>query len=191
MKSEEFTDKISPELQKLIDIATETGNKMASSRTLRYQLHVPRKIKVSEDLKPNAELWTSTADFRGNNSYTSEWAEWCYYNMQEWLSPVGQLYQVMPGARVLNIGSDASAVKIAKILGHVFTQGKYQILTDYPWKELKLYFDAVRYPARLKGGYNSRNSNILMSLWDVESTAWYNTGKLKLVRDVKINTRKW
>ena len=41
MRVEEFIteEEISPELQQLIDQATVAGNKMASSRTLRYQLH--------------------------------------------------------------------------------------------------------------------------------------------------------
>lgn len=191
MRSTEFLNDITPEIQQLIDIAEQTGNKMASSRTLSLQLHVPRKISVSEDMKPNAELWTSTAIFRGNNSYTSEWAEWCSREMPEWLAPKGKLYKLQPGAKILNIGSDAAAKKIAKILGHTFTGGPYAILGNYPWNMLKFYFDAIRYPARLKTSYRSRNANILMSMWDVESTAWFNTDKLKLIGDVDINVRNW
>jgi hypothetical protein len=43
----------------------------------------------------------------------------------------------------------------------------------------------------LKSSFTSRQNNILMSLWDVESTAWYNTNKLKFLRTVEINTREW
>jgi hypothetical protein len=185
-------EEISPELQQLIDQATVAGNKMASSRSLRYQLHVPRKISVREDMKPDAELWTSTAEFRGDNSYTSAWAEWCYYNMPSWLAKEGKLYEVQPGARILNIGSDAAAIKIARLFGRNYSNAsRYERLGNYPWKELKLYFDAIRYPARLKSSFTSRQNNILMSLWDVESTAWYNTNKLKFLRTVEINTREW
>lgn len=182
---------LSPQLQRLIELSERAGAKMSSSRILRYQLHVPRKVNIDEDWKPNAELWTSTAEFRGNNSYTSAWAEWCYYNMPEWLAKTGVLYEIQPGARILNIGSDAAAKKIAAILGHQFTQGKYEILSSYPWNQLAQHFDAIRYPARLKNTYRSRSSNILMSLWDVESTAWFNTDKLKLLDYVTVKTREW
>jgi hypothetical protein len=186
---DESTD-ISSELQQLIDTSIMNGNKMASSRTLKYQLYVPRVAKVNEDIKPNAELWTSTAEFRGDNDYTSAWAEWCYYNMPQWLAKRGKLYQVQPGARVLYIGSDAVAKKVARILGHEFAGSKYTIL-QYPWEKLSEHFDAIRYPARLKNRFTSRMNNILMSLWDVESTAWFRTDKLKLLNEVDIKTREW
>jgi hypothetical protein len=177
-------------LEKLIQLSEIAGNKMASSKTLKYQLYVPRTLKIKEDIKPNAELWTSTAIPRGDNNYTSQWAEWCYYNMPEWLSTRGRLYQVQPGARVLNIGSDETAKRVALILGHEFVGSKYTIL-HYPWEKLSEHFDAIRYPARLKNRFTSRMNNILMSLWDVESTAWFRTDKLKLLSEVDIKTRQW
>ena len=191
MRSKEFlTEDVSPELQKLLDSAATNGAKMASSRTLRYQLHLPRTL-MKEDIKPNAELWTSTAIRQGPNSYTSAWAEWCYYNMPDWLSKKGRLYQVNSGARVLNLGSDDAARKVAALFGRHYTQGRYEILGNYPWEELGKYFDAVRYPARLSGNWSSRQSNILMSMWDVESTAWYNTRHLTLIQEVDITVRGW
>lgn len=191
MRSRDFlTDEISLELQKLLDSAAATGTKMASSRTLRYQLHLPRAV-IKEDMKPNAELWTSTAENRGPNTYTSAWAEWCDDNMPEWLSKKGRLYQVNNGARVLNLGSDDAARKVAALFGRSYTGGRYEILGNYPWEELGQYFDAVRYPARLTGSWRSRQSNVLMSLWDVESTAWYNTKHLTLLREVDIKVRGW
>lgn len=190
--SENSADDITPELKNLVAQAEIAGNKMAASRTLRYQLYIPRgKQSMQENLKPSAKLWTSTAEFRGANNYTSAWAEWCYNNMPNWLSPTGKLYQVQPGARVLNIGSDAAAKQIAKLFNRDFPAGKYTILQSYPWEELGKLVDGIRYPARLRGSYNSRLDNILMSLWDVESTAWFNTNKLKFIKDVDIKTRGW
>ncbi|MEY4334181.1 MAG: hypothetical protein RLZZ196_2924 [Bacteroidota bacterium] len=197
MKAQEFliensAIEMTPELENLVAKAEMAGNKMAASRTLRYQLYIPRtKRSLEEDLKPKAKLWTSTAEFRGNNSYTSAWAEWCYYNMPGWLSPTGQLYQVQPGARVLNIGSDAAAKQIAKLFNRDFSAGKYTILQSYPWEELSKLVDGIRYPARLSNSYSSGRDNILMSLWDVESTAWFNTEKLQLIKEVNIKTREW
>lgn len=191
MRALEFLiEEISPELQKLLDSAAAAGTKMASSRTLRYQLHLPRTV-VKEDIKPNAELWTSTAIRNGPNSYTSAWAEWCNDNMPDWLSKKGRLYQVNNGARVLNLGSDDAARKVAALFGRQYTKGRNEILGNYPWEELGQYFDAVRYPARLSGRWGSRQANILMSMWDVESTAWYNTRHLTLIREVDINVREW
>ena len=198
MRATEFineaeSEEISPELQQLIDIAEQTGNKMAASRELRYQLYMPKKDATAliEDIKPNAKLWTSTAIGQGKNTYTSEWAEWCHYNMPKWMSPQGSLYQVQPGAKVLNIGSDQAARKIALVFGKEFKLGRYEIVGKYPWEDLAKYFDAVRYPAKLSGGYASRMNNVLMSLWDVESTAWYNTDKLKPIGKVNIKVRGW
>jgi hypothetical protein len=112
--------------------------------------------------------------------------------MPSWLAKEGKLYEVQPGARILNIGSDEAAIKIARLFGRNYSNAsRYERLGNYPWKELGLYFDAIRYPARLKSSFTSRQNNILMSLWDVESTAWYNTNKLKFLRTVEINTREW
>lgn len=192
MISSDVIDDISPELQQLIDKSIAVGNKMAASKKFRYQLHIPRlNQSIGEDQKPQATLWTSTAIPNGKNVYTSEWGEWCHYNAPKWLSKTGQLYQIQPGARILNIGSDQAAIRIAKLFGRNYSITNYERLGNYPWKELSLYFDAIRYPARLSGKYSNRLKNFLMSLWDVESTAWYNTDKLKLVGDVTIKVRGW
>lgn len=189
MRSEEFIDTISPELQSLIDSAVAAGNKMAASSKFRYQLFVPREGNITEDFKPNAERWTSTAIKRGD-TYTSEWVEWCHAEVPRWISPSGTLYQIQPGAKILHIGSDAAALKIAKILGHTF-QSQYARLSSYPWEKLGEHFDAIHYPARLSSKYSSRLNNIMMSLWDVESTAWYNTRHLTVVGQVKVKARGW
>ena len=184
---------MAPELKNLVTQAEETGKKMAASRSLKYQLYIPRNTKVvKESVKPQAKLWTSTAVYRGGNSYTSAWAEWCHINMRQWLAPKGQLYQVQPGARVLNIGSDAAARKIAKIFDMEFASGNYgKILSNYPWEKLGQLVDGIRYPARLRGTWGSGLNNILMSMWDVESTAWFRTDKLNFVKEVDINVRGW
>ena len=179
-------DDISPELQQLIDIAGKTGDKMAASSKYKYQLFVPRKTAVYEDFKPNAERWTSTAIKRGD-TYTSEWVEWCHFNMPRWIDNTGTLYRIEPGAKNLHIGSDRRAIEIAKLFGRQYKTRNYERLGNYPWKELGLYFDAIHYPARLRRRYD----NILMSSWDVESTAWYNTNKLTVIKQVQVKARGW
>lgn len=199
MKSSEFTDNVlSPELEQLINAAIVAGDKMAQSKSLRYQLYMPKdKSELTEDFKPMAKRWTSTAELRAwggtplKSSYSSAWVEWVNNNMPEWGSDVGLLYKIESGAKVLNMGSDATALKISKILGKDLSGNKWSRLSEYPWEEIGKHFDAVRYPARLSGKWGSRSENILMSLWDVESTAWYNTDKLTLIGKVKITPRNW
>jgi hypothetical protein len=179
---------ITPAIEALIAQAQDNGNKMAASRSLKYQLYIPRNSQyVKESVKPRASIWTSTAIPTGKDSYTSQWAEWCRENMAQWLAPKGQLYQVKPGARVLNIGSDQAARKIAQILGHKL-QGD-SIIDDYPWAKLGQLVDGIRYPARLSGTWGSSLNNILMSMWDVESTAWFNRDRLQLISEVNIRTQ--
>lgn len=187
MRSQEFTtsdNTISPQLQQLIDAAAVFGNKMAASKKFSIQLHVPRLVNnIAEDLKPQAELWTSTA-IKYSNGYTSKWVQWCAVEVPHWITSRGKLYQIQPGAKILYIGSDATAIKIAKILGHTFPSHYARL--DYPWQLLKEHFDAVYYPARLGTKYRSRHNNILMSMWSVESTAWYNIDKLRFLREVSV-----
>jgi hypothetical protein len=199
MRSSEFTFEnssmeITPAIEALIAQAQDNGNKMVANQSLKYQLYIPRNLRyvkesvfVREGAKPRASIWTSTAIPVGENTYTSQWAEWCQENMAQWLAPTGQLYQVQSGARVLNIGSDTAARKIARILGHELRG--YSIIDDYPWEKLGQLVDGIRYPARLGGTWGNGSPSILMSMWDVESTAWFNKDKLQLMGEVNIKTQ--
>jgi hypothetical protein len=199
MRSSEFTFEnssmeITPAIEALIAQAQDNGNKMATNQSLKYQLYIPRNLRyvkesvfVREGVKPRASIWTSTAIPLGENTYTSQWAEWCQENMAQWLAPKGQIYQVESGARVLNIGSDAAARKIARILGHELRG--YSIIDDYPWAKLGQLVDGIRYPARLDGTWGNGSPGILMSMWDVESTAWFNRDHLRLIDEVNIKTQ--
>ena len=62
--------------------------------------------------KPNADLWTSTAEKRDDNTYTSEWAEWVKYNQESWYNAQGYLYRVKPGALILSLDNDYDAETI-------------------------------------------------------------------------------
>jgi hypothetical protein len=65
----------------------------------------------------------------------------------------------------------------------------YSILDNYPWEKLGKLVDGIRYPARLRDSFDGSMNNILMSLWDVESTAWFNKDKLQLIGEVDVKTR--
>ena len=171
MKSKDFT-------------LSNIGSALAGS----LQLYVPRPKNINEIFKPTSGfmysvLWTSTAKKVGD-SYTSEWIEWCKHEMPQWLSKTGILYKVMPGARVLSMNTDKDAYKIAKNYGinppkDLFS--KFMWAENFPWDDIENDFDAVNHNPS-----GSRSENILMSSWDVESTAWFNTKYLHNLGKVKI-----
>ena len=152
------------------------------------QLYVPRPNKVDEILKPTSGfmysvVWTRTAQKVGN-SYTSDWVEWCKTEMPQWLSPTGKLYKVKPGTRILGMNTDKDAFRIAQHYGVNPPQKPHEWFTwaqKFPWDDVENDFDGIHHvPA-------SRMSNILMSSWDVESTAWFDTRGLEHIGDVRIS----
>ena len=161
------------------------GNKLAGS----LQLYVPRPKKVNEILKPTSGftytvIWTSTAQQQGNG-YTSDWVDWCKNNMPQWLTDKGILYKVTAGARILSMNTDKDAFKIAKYYGINPPKNDYEKFLwarNFPWDEVENDFDGIHHEP---GG--SRFANILMSTWDVESTAWFNTNHLQNLGEVQIS----
>ncbi len=152
------------------------------------QLYVLRPRDVNEILKPTSGftysiVWTSTAKKEGDG-YTSEWVEWCQSEMPQWLSPNGIVYKVGAGARILKMDTDQDAYQIAQHYG--ISPPKDRISSffwaqNFPWDEIEMDFDAIHHTPS-----GSRMANILMSSWDVESTAWFNTKHLQNLGEVKI-----
>jgi len=152
------------------------------------QLYVPRPKNVNEILKPTSGfmysiIWTSTAQ-QQNNGYTSDWVEWCKHEMPQWLSNKGILYKVKPSARILSMNTDKDAFRIAQHYGVQSPKNSMDWITwssKFPWDEVENDFDGIHHiPA-------SRMSNILMSSWDVESTAWFNTNNLENLGQVNVS----
>lgn len=161
---------------------------MTSNLAGSLQLYVPNPREVNEVLKPTSGFtysisWTSTAKKQGNR-YTSAWVEWCKSEMPQWLSPKGIIYRVKPGARVLKMNTDADAYKIAQHYGIESPKDRMTAFTwseRFPWDDIEMDFDAVHHtPA------GNRLANMLMSSWDVESTAWFNTRHLENLGEVEI-----
>lgn len=173
MKSQEFT-------------LPNIGPKLAGT----LQLYVPRPKKVKEVLKPTSGfmysvIWTSTAEKTKTGIYTSAWVEWCKTEMPQWLSDTGKMYKVKPGARILSMNTDKDAYKIAEHYGIKPPKDMIESFIwaqKFPWDDIENDFDAVHH---IPSG--SRLHNMLMSSWDVESTAWFNTNFLDYVKDVRIN----
>lgn len=151
------------------------------SITLGPQLYVPRKKSLQESLKPNAELWTSTAKV-GSNGYTSEWVEWCKQEMPHWVTDEGTLYDVAPGARILNISTDKDVMRIAKKYG-IEVKDSMELFMKMRWEMLAKDYDAIHHTLP-----SNRYDNLFMSAWDVESTAWFNTKFLVNPRKVKVDS---
>lgn len=147
------------------------------------QLYVPRPKGVNEMFKPKADantLWTSTAHSVGDK-YSSEWVEWCKYEMPHWLSSRGILFRVSGSAKVLNLDSDRSAIEVASEYGIDGPNNKmdFDWIKNFPWDRIRKDYDGVHHIP--SGG------NFFMSGWDVESTVWFNRGKLVKVSEVEID----
>lgn len=152
--------------------------------TLPPQLSVPRR-GVDEALKPQAVLWTSTARRAIGGQWTSDWAEWCRDNMAQWIGPVGYLYQVKPGARILVIRTDNDARRVAQHYG-VKIEGTgvtafVNLVQRMPWDRIAQEWDAVHHTP------GNRHRNPYMSTWDVESTAWFNRDALSEPQRVEVS----
>jgi len=154
------------------------------------QLYVSRPKKVNEILKPTSGFmysvtWTSTA-IKEKNGYTSEWVEWCKQEMPQWLSDTGTIYKVNAGARILNMNTDKDAIKIAKFYGVNPPKDQYSafmfLARNFPWDEIENDFDGIHHVPT-----GSRMNDMMMSSWDVESTAWFNKRHLENLGEVKVS----
>lgn len=153
------------------------------------QLYVPRPKKVDEILKPTSGfqytvIWTSTAQ-KTQSGYTSAWVEWCSMSMPQWLTNKGILYKVSPGAKVLSMNTDKDAFAIAKYYGLAPPKDDIEKLLwarNFPWDEIEDDYDGIHHEPS-----GSRFANILMSTWDVESTAWFNTNHLQQMGEVRVS----
>ena len=134
--------------------------------------------------KPMANLWTSTA-WRVEQGWTSDWIKWASNNHPEWVPARGHLYRVKPGALVLELDSDDAALRIYDAylgLGLVTEPiyDPYELSRSFPWRHLARHFDAVHHNNHYMGGGQ------FVYGWDCESTAWFDTDFLQLMREVDI-----
>lgn len=143
--------------------------------------------------KPNAELWTSTAERLDDGTWTSAWAQWIEDNQPNWANDRGYLFQVQPGARILELDSDHDADRIYQAfqdLGRAEEPAadqlrygrEFAMRQKFPWDQVYRHFDAVNH-----NGYYDYSQLEFVYGWDVESTAWLNTRFLKYRGEVKVN----
>lgn len=175
-----------------------------------YQLFIPRGRTQGSDKstpilkpgkatsppgrnKPQADLWTSTATKIGDK-WTSAWAEWTHENMPDWYSDYGFLYRVKPGALILPLNNDRDARRIFKTfetlgrvnrpegldkLGYRQFGADMAMYTSFPWDHVVKHFDATT--------HQGHGSGTFVYGWDVESTAWFDTGFLQLIGKVPVS----
>lgn len=172
----------SSEIIKLKDVGPELAGTL--------QLYVPRPKKINEILKPTSGFmysvtWTSTAQKLSDGTYTSAWVEWCKTEMPQWLSKGGALFRVKPGAKVLSMNTDKDAFKIAQHYGVQPPKQPIEWMSwsqKFPWDDIEDDYAGVHHNPS-----GSRLANILMSSWDVESTAWFNNNFFDYVGTARIN----
>ena len=128
--------------------------------------------------KPRAQLWTSTAKKNHNGTWTSDWVDWCVYNVSKWMSPKGYIYKVKPGARILRL-TEESADELYRIFKGQRLGKAISTRADFPWDKINNHFDAVHM------SQNDMGQGFTYG-WDVESTAWFDPSFLTLVGEVPI-----
>ena len=137
--------------------------------------------------KPTANIWTSTGR-KTANGWTSDWSNWIQHNQRDWFSPRGYLYQVKPGALILELNYSQDAERVFRAFRNLGRTNKppeyYQdnkelsMKTIFPWDQIVKHFDGVWH-----SGYSDQG---FMYGWDVESTAWFDTSFLQLVGEVPV-----
>jgi hypothetical protein len=152
-----------------------------------------RAISKVGSNKPVADLWTSSAR-KLSDGYTSQWVEWVRYNMPKWHNDVGHLYQVKPGALVLELRSNYDFREILDVFAELhdtpklydtdtyqkYTDDEMALRTHMPWDKVAFHFDGVHVSGN--SGYGDMTYG-----WDVESTAWLNTDMLVYKGQVNIS----
>lgn len=143
--------------------------------------------------KPENAFWTSSLQkgpiVDGKQTYSSDWAQFSANANKKWWSPYGYVYKYAPKTTFLHLNTTQDAMQLYEI--YLQLEGKampdmreprYHLLTEFPWDFVNRHFDAVFHNGI--GRYDSWEN--FTSNWDVESTAWLNTGVLTLIGRVPI-----
>jgi hypothetical protein len=181
---------LNPEFQDWVD-------KGAIGESARPILHAGKAVSPPGRNKPVANLWTSTAQKRGDGSYTSDWSRYTEsLSKLKWFSDVGYLFRIKPGALILELDNDRDAERVFRTfndLGKFDAYEKYSSDTEmamraqFPWDEVVKHFDAVTHSGASRySGYGYERGDRFMFGWDVESTAWFDTSFLEYLGPVKV-----
>jgi len=143
-----------------------------------------RESPVNGTNKPSGAFWTSTA-IRRKDGYTSDWYQYVLQNHRTWQTDYGFLFEVKPDTLVLPTLYLEQFYEWAERVGRTeekewmsSSYGRDKMRLNYPWKELAKAFDGVHHGGHAYDDFTYG--------WDVESTAWFNTSRLKFKGAVKL-----
>jgi hypothetical protein len=164
---------------KLKDLLFEFKNQLFTPRGGQIDLtKIPKgKLRISswEHInKPKNAFWTSTHNARG-----SDWIDFARYGFDWGDKMVSALLLKSTGGKILHIKSDRDYEKAYEKFPRDITHGRIENKW-LDWKSLSKKYDAVHIS-------NSALYNDNLWGWDVDSTAWFNMGKLKIDKVIDLN----
>jgi DNA topoisomerase IB len=123
--------------------------------------------------KPKGAFWTST--LKGNSS---EWLEWCSWEMPHWIGKQAVLFKPKSSAKILTILSITDYEEVKRAY-----PGKIERLNKYgdahiDWEAVAKDYDAATCP-----------TGRCIYAWDAESTAWFNMNALEFERLVDVKEK--
>jgi hypothetical protein len=141
------------------------------------------------DNKPAGAFWTSSAITKPNGEYTSKWYEYVKTTFRDWQTDYGYLFEIDHSASVYDSSHLEQFYDWAESLGRLSSEllsdyaaknRDFAVRSQFPWDVMARHFDGVHHT------YGYGGSSDLTYGWDVESTAWFNTGVLKYKGAVKL-----
>ena len=141
--------------------------------------------------KPNDFIcWTSTAEPVGKK-FTSAWVEWCKAEQPNWIGKNGSLYGISLDIISLELNNDRDVLNVWN--AYCEPDKKFDIKTyrkdiqnyiklvrDFPWDKIAKDFDCVYCKER------PSLDNHFMYGWDIESSVFFKSDKLKFLKNVEI-----
>ena len=109
--------------------------------------------------------------------------------MPKWFSEVGTLFYPVPGAKILELNTDADYTEVYNLyveLTHAKhpdierDMGAMKISKNFPWPWVAQHWDAVHTT-------NPNSWGLHMAAWDVESTVWFNLDALQKLGKVSVS----
>jgi hypothetical protein len=137
--------------------------------------------------KPARAFWTSTAVREHDGTWSSDWSRWVADNQPSWSAETGYLYRIRPNLLILPLETDYDAEDIIRAFAGLdrgapidHSQQYSQLTGKFPWDAIAKHFDGVHHR-----GYGGHGGGFTYG-WDVESTAWFKSDALQLIKEVPI-----
>jgi len=171
-------------LQKYINEAVAKG--------YRYQLAMPA-IKSLKPVKKNTTNKQAFLNKPDNGFWTStlkgdKWSEWAEWSEGEGYGDIssGTVLEIQPGVSMYIIDNSSHFEKLLEKFPYKFMESELRMDNTYiDFVKFSKVYDAL-YVTSNGVRKNKNLSSLSSSLysWDVESTVWFNTKKLKIVKNI-------